>query len=1195
LETDISAGQSCPDQSLPEDAGRNSDVTVKTPNRLRNTGAALVALVASLVFAGVAQAAAPTITSFAPTSGSLGSSTTITGTNFLAGAPLTQNTVKFGGSGGTAATVTAATATTITVTVPAGIAVTSTIYVSNTNGNVTSGSSFTVTAPTISTVTANADIGASITITGTNFNTTPASNTVKLGGSAGTAATVTAATATQLTVTVPNGAPATGAVYVSNSYGNVTGGTFTVNPTTITSFTPVKQATGSSITITGTNFHTTLASNSVIFNGSGGQAGTVTAATPTSLTVTVPGTATPGKIYVSTPYGNATSSADFFVIPTGYAATDIVAGRLTLGAASSIAIPAGDTAIYLFDTTAANQKVQFRWTNSTIGSMAIQVMGPTGSFVVASTAGTGSNFIDASALATQGTYAVQITPDPTFSGSLSLTASIVPTDVTSSVTASAAGGSTTLALTTPGQNGRVTFTGLGDHRYFIKFSASTITGGTGMLLDSNGAPMTAVSVSKLDTFIDTITVPTLPASGTYTVVVDPSGTNSGSVTVTVYDLGTADPAPVALGSITPSGVQTVTTSSPGVNAGITFPAVAGHKVSIKMTGNTYASVGLRLLKPDASQLGLAVTARTATFFMDAQTIPTTGTYKLVIDPVGANTGSATFTFYDITADVTGSVTLTSPAPSSATGSVSVTVPGQNGLVSFAGTAGMRVAVSITSTTLTSGTISILRPGGSVLKTGGLSKGAFLDVATLDVTGTHQILFDPSDSGTGTVTFAVYNVPADIGSPTPIAITPQQSLTGGTGSAVITTPGQDAWFSFAGTAGQRIAYKVAGTFIKSGALDITDPSDQPLGTSVAFGTGGGWGDPVTLPATGTYKIHAQANGVNTGNIVVSLFIVPADVTAAVTAGGPATTVTTTIPGQNAKITFAGTAGHGAMVQVSASTISGTVKLMRADGTTMLASASVTSTGGLIDATALPATETYTVLLDPKSFGTGTASVKVIDVPADVTGTLTMNGVQQVLSTTAPGQNITLTMAGTAGQKVAILVSAPAFSGSLKITRPDATVMLTKSFTASGAFVDATALTITGTNTVKIDPSGAGFGAVTVTAYNVPADAVGTPLVVDGAAQRLTATVPGQNGTITFSANAQDVVKITASSVSTGTSTCCGSKVSVIGPLGTTVMLAKSVGTNGAAWTLTLPSTGTYTIKMDPQSNAIGGITFAVASA
>src|SRR4029077_11191953 len=113
-------------------------------------------------------------------------------------------------------------------------------------------------------------------------------------------------------------------------------------------------------------------------------------------------------------------------------------------------------------------------------------------------------------------------------------------------------------------------------------------------------------------------------------------------------------------------------------------------------------------------------------------------------------------------------------------------------------------------------------------------------------------------------------------------------------AVITTPGQDAWFSFSGTAGQRIAYKIAGTFIKSGALEVTDPSDQPLGSSIAFGTGGGWGDPVTLPSTGTYKIHAQANGVNTGNIVVSLFIVPADVTSSVNPGGPAHTPPPTTP-------------------------------------------------------------------------------------------------------------------------------------------------------------------------------------------------------------------------------------------------------------------------------------------------------------
>ena len=46
-------------------------------------------------------------------------------------------------------------------------------------------------------------VGTSVTITGTNFNTTPANNVVIFGA---TKATVTAATSTQLTVTVPTGA-----------------------------------------------------------------------------------------------------------------------------------------------------------------------------------------------------------------------------------------------------------------------------------------------------------------------------------------------------------------------------------------------------------------------------------------------------------------------------------------------------------------------------------------------------------------------------------------------------------------------------------------------------------------------------------------------------------------------------------------------------------------------------------------------------------------------------------------------------------------------------------------------------------------------------------------------------------------------------------------------------------------------------
>lgn len=58
---------------------------------------------------------------------------------------------------------------------------------------------------------------------------------------------------------------------------------------TITSFSPSSAKPGDAVTITGTNFNTTAANNIVFF---GATQATVTAATATSLTVTVPSGAT---------------------------------------------------------------------------------------------------------------------------------------------------------------------------------------------------------------------------------------------------------------------------------------------------------------------------------------------------------------------------------------------------------------------------------------------------------------------------------------------------------------------------------------------------------------------------------------------------------------------------------------------------------------------------------------------------------------------------------------------------------------------------------------------------------------------------------------------------------------------------------------------------------------------------------------
>ena len=95
--------------------------------------------------------------------------------------------------------------------------------------------------------------GMTVTIYGTAFSTTPSQNTVTFNGMA---ASVTSATATQIVTQVPVGAT-TGPISVTTPAGAAASSTpFIVgNPTgpTITGFSPTIGATGTAVTITGTN------------------------------------------------------------------------------------------------------------------------------------------------------------------------------------------------------------------------------------------------------------------------------------------------------------------------------------------------------------------------------------------------------------------------------------------------------------------------------------------------------------------------------------------------------------------------------------------------------------------------------------------------------------------------------------------------------------------------------------------------------------------------------------------------------------------------------------------------------------------------------------------------------------------------------------------------------------------------------
>jgi hypothetical protein len=151
--------------------------------------------------------------------------------------------------------------------------------------------------------------GAQVTINGTYFSTTPANNIVKFNG---TAAVVTGSNASQIVTTVPTGAT-TGPITVTVGSKTATSAMdFTVSEADpmIASFSPLYGLPGAAVTINGTGFSTTPASNTVKFNGT---AAVVTSATASQIVTTVPTGATTGPITVAVGSKTATSATNFSV------------------------------------------------------------------------------------------------------------------------------------------------------------------------------------------------------------------------------------------------------------------------------------------------------------------------------------------------------------------------------------------------------------------------------------------------------------------------------------------------------------------------------------------------------------------------------------------------------------------------------------------------------------------------------------------------------------------------------------------------------------------------------------------------------------------------------------------------------------------------------------------------------------------
>jgi hypothetical protein len=304
----------------------------------------------------------------------------------------------------------------------------------------------------------------------------------------------------------------------------------------------------------------------------------------------------------------------------------------------------------------------------------------------------------------------------------------------------------------------------------------------------------------------------------------------------------------------------------------------------------------------------------------------------------------------------------------------------------------------------------------------------------------------------------------------------------------TVPGQNATLTFTRAANQRVTLDVSGSTIPGNTSLLLKRPDGTNMWSASIISGTGYIDVQTLPTAGTYSILVDPQGTAVGSATFTLYDVPPDITGTIVPDGPPVTITTTVPGQNATLTFTGAANQRVTLDVSGSSISGstTVYLKKPDGTTLAQVGFFSGGTAYLDVQTLPTAGTYSILVDPFLRAVGSATFTLNNVAADITGTIVPGGPPVTVTTTEPGQNAILTFTGTANQRVSLAVSGGTFPYLyyVYLKKPDGTTLVSTGFIGATGFIDVQTLPTAGTYSILVDPYEAGIGSATLTLNNVP---------------------------------------------------------------------------------------------------------------
>jgi hypothetical protein len=1036
-------------------------ITCTTPAHV--AGAVTVAVTNADTQSGNAAAAytyeaAPTVTSVAANEGVLagGTSVTITGTNFLAGA-----TVNFGASACTAITV--VNATTITCTTPAHAAGAVSVSVTNTDSQ--SGSAAAAFAyhapPTVTSVAANAGAlagGTAVTITGTNFF---AGAAVDFGGSACTGITVVSTTS----ITCSTPAHVAGAVTVTitntdTQTGNAAAAyTYQVAPS-VTSVAANVGALGggTAVTITGSDF---LTGASVSFGGSACTA--ITVVNATTITCTTPahaaGAVTVTVTNADTQSGNAAAAYTYEAAPavtslspnsgftaggtavtitgTGFlaGATVTVGGSACTGitvvsatsitcttpahAAGAVAVAVTNTDTQIGSTASAFNFVPAPTVTSVAlnagvlaGGTAVTVTG-TG-FLAGATvdfggsACTGVSVVSATSITcttpahAAGAVTVTVTNADTQTGNAAaaFTYEVAPT--VSSIVLSAgplSGGATVTITGTDFVSGATVKIGGGTCTLPVFVNATTLQCTT----PAHAGGAVDVVVTNPDTQIGTLTngYMYLPAP-TVTSVALNSGQTAGGTAVTITGTNFVAGATVDFGGSACTGVTIVSSTS----ITCTTPAHAVGLVSVSVT-NTDTQVGSANAYTYRAAPTVTSSAPNSGALAGGSTITITGTgfYTGATVDVGGSACTGV--------SVVNATTLSCSVPAHVAGAVTITVTNadtQTGNAAAAYT--YQAAPTVSNVTPSAGPIS----GGSSVTVTGTN---FISGATITFGGVSCTLPIFVNATTLTCTTPVHS--SGIVS---VAVTNPDSQTGtlSNGFIYLPAPTVSSVAANSGALGGGTAVTITGTnFIAGATVDFSGSACTGISivnsTTITCTTAAHAAGAVTVRVTNS---DGQFGTANAYTYRAAPTVASASPNGGLLAGGALATITGSGFYTGASVDFGGSA-CGSVTVVNATTITCTVPAHAGGAVTITVTNADTQTGNAAAAYTYQAPPTFTSIDITSGFAVGGTAVSITGTGYLAGATVTFGGTACTGITVVNPTTITCTTAAHAAGAVNIVIT------------------------------------------------------------------------------------------------------------------------------------------------------------------------------